>query len=467
MGTMSASDAAPLPRLGEVFFDVRGNSRSMRLSWYADTGVAVLSIWQGGMCTGTFRLAIGDLPRLVETLQRGPAAHQAGWESGAPGRAMPDPLMEPTAQVQSMEPLPGPGQPDLSAEPVDYLTGAREYPEHQAGPPEYLAEPPDHRAMPREYRAEPPEYRAEPPEYRPEPPEYRPEPPEYWAEPPDRRARPPDHRAGSPEYRAGPAEYGAGSPGYPAGPPDYQAGAPDHRVGPADHRAAPQEYQSGPPDHRAGPPEYQSGPPEYQSGPPEYQSGPPDPRAAPPEYQSGPPDHRAGAPEYGAGPGEYQSGPPDHRAGHPEFPAGPPRPRTEYLADPPPAAGGADPAGYGSASYAGSRRPDAPDPDTRGTAAYPRDTGGQVSYQREPASDLYRGTGPLDYHGEPSMPHYPPGTSAPTRSDALGRSPADYPAHYSAAVTDDIGQEPRQDSFRHGRSVGGHGAPSRHADPDA
>lgn len=69
---MSASDAAPLPRLGEVFFDVRGSSRTMRLSWYADTGVAVFSIWQGGMCTGTFRLPIDDLPRMIEVLQRGP-----------------------------------------------------------------------------------------------------------------------------------------------------------------------------------------------------------------------------------------------------------------------------------------------------------------------------------------------------------------------------------------------------------
>jgi hypothetical protein len=71
---MSASDAAPLPRLGEVFFDVRGNSRSMRLSWYADTGVAVFSIWQGGMCTGTFRLPIDDLPRMIDILERGPVA---------------------------------------------------------------------------------------------------------------------------------------------------------------------------------------------------------------------------------------------------------------------------------------------------------------------------------------------------------------------------------------------------------
>src|ERR1700758_4139862 len=71
MGSMSASDAAPLPRLGEVFFDVRGSSRSMRLSWYADTGIAVFSIWQGGTCTGTFRLPMDDLPRLMESLQRG------------------------------------------------------------------------------------------------------------------------------------------------------------------------------------------------------------------------------------------------------------------------------------------------------------------------------------------------------------------------------------------------------------
>jgi hypothetical protein len=72
MGTMSASDAAPLPRLGEVYFDVRGNSRTMRLSWYSDTGVAVFSIWQGGTCTGTFRLSIEDLPRMIEALQQGP-----------------------------------------------------------------------------------------------------------------------------------------------------------------------------------------------------------------------------------------------------------------------------------------------------------------------------------------------------------------------------------------------------------
>ena len=91
MGTMSASDAAPLPRLGEVFFDVRGSSRSMRLSWYSDTGVSVFSIWQGGTCTGTFRLPMEELPRLIDALQRGaqpadprgPGAY-AGQLPGAP-----------------------------------------------------------------------------------------------------------------------------------------------------------------------------------------------------------------------------------------------------------------------------------------------------------------------------------------------------------------------------------------------
>ena len=78
VGFISVSDAAPLPRLGEVFFDVRGNSRSMRLSWYADTGVAVFSIWQAGMCTGTFRLPMGDLSRMMETLERGPSPQGRG-----------------------------------------------------------------------------------------------------------------------------------------------------------------------------------------------------------------------------------------------------------------------------------------------------------------------------------------------------------------------------------------------------
>src|SRR6202012_1230591 len=71
MGSMSAPDSGRLPRLGDIFFDVRGGSRSMRVSWYADTGIAVFSIWQGGTCTGTFRLPMEDLGRMIEILSQG------------------------------------------------------------------------------------------------------------------------------------------------------------------------------------------------------------------------------------------------------------------------------------------------------------------------------------------------------------------------------------------------------------
>src|SRR5579863_1367272 len=83
MGSMSAPDSGRLPRLGDTFFDVRGGSRSMRVSWFADTGVAVFSIWQGGTCTGTFRLPIDDVSRLVDSLRRGVAEGPAA--GGATG----------------------------------------------------------------------------------------------------------------------------------------------------------------------------------------------------------------------------------------------------------------------------------------------------------------------------------------------------------------------------------------------
>jgi hypothetical protein len=75
--------AAPLPRLGEVFFDVRGSSRSMRLSWYADTGIPAIAIWQGGTCTGTFRLPAEEIPRLAGTLNSGPHGQ---YQRGSGGR---------------------------------------------------------------------------------------------------------------------------------------------------------------------------------------------------------------------------------------------------------------------------------------------------------------------------------------------------------------------------------------------
>jgi hypothetical protein len=118
MGSMPASDPAPLPRMGEVFFDVRGNSRTMRLSWYADTGIAVFSIWQGGMCTGTFRLPIDDLPRMIDTLQRGPLprAPLADMPGAGPGWPPPGTADPADPALHMAAPYPASARPGAGAD---------------------------------------------------------------------------------------------------------------------------------------------------------------------------------------------------------------------------------------------------------------------------------------------------------------------------------------------------------------
>ena len=262
MGTMSASDAAPLPRLGEVFFDVRGNSRSMRLSWYADTGVAVLSIWQGGMCTGTFRLAIADLPRMVETLQRGPAGQRPEWDQGAvaPGAALADAPPHTMAQVRAMPPS-GPaaglaGPADYPARSAQYGPGGGGGP---AGPPDYAGELPGGPGRGQaEYVGEPPgDRRTTAAGYR--------DAPGYRAGPPDYLADPPGYRSAAPDHLGGPSGRPPAGPGYGADP----LGAPD----PADRPPGRPDYLADPlgaPDYRAARPADPSAVPDYRPGPAGY-----------------------------------------------------------------------------------------------------------------------------------------------------------------------------------------------------
>src|SRR5215471_6610248 len=195
MGSMSASDAAPLPRLGEVFFDVRGESRTMRLSWYADTGVAVFSIWQGGTCTGTFRLPIADLPRMVEALRRGPHGHDDQVTGEQPGSREPRLPVAPASAGPAVS-----SRPELLDRDIEtgQITSAAHVP--QAGPDQtgYRAGPGQagYRAGPEQagYRAGPDQtgYQAGPelPGYQAEPP-----PPGYQAEPP---GRDPDYQTSLP-----------------------------------------------------------------------------------------------------------------------------------------------------------------------------------------------------------------------------------------------------------------------------
>lgn len=58
----------PMPAVGDVFLDVRGDDRTMRVSYHQERGVVVVSLWAGVVCRGSFRLSAGDVGRLVEVL---------------------------------------------------------------------------------------------------------------------------------------------------------------------------------------------------------------------------------------------------------------------------------------------------------------------------------------------------------------------------------------------------------------
>jgi hypothetical protein len=297
MGSMSASDAAPLPRLGEVFFDVRGNSRSMRLSWYADTGVAVFSIWQGGTCTGTFRLPIDDLARMIEALRAGPQGQnphrepargqvpgeQAYGRDAGPARitgpAGPGGGFDPGPSTAAMRP-PSPADPRIPAsradagyhdEPDRYRDEPADYRDDPGFPAVYPGGPPlgDYRDAPvvsgypdeasGDYRSVGPAGYWDDPqtgEYNTvSPAGYRDEPAEYPGEPPLRgyRDRPATDYRGAGDYRDDAADgYGDDSPGYRAEPlPAAYPGEPPFRDYP--HEPVIGDYHGEPPEHDLAP----------------------------------------------------------------------------------------------------------------------------------------------------------------------------------------------------------------------
>jgi len=48
----------PRPRAiaGAVLGDARGDGRALRVTWHAEEGVVVLSVWKDNLCTATVRL---------------------------------------------------------------------------------------------------------------------------------------------------------------------------------------------------------------------------------------------------------------------------------------------------------------------------------------------------------------------------------------------------------------------------
>ena len=66
----------PLPRTGAVFLDPRGEDRSLRVSWHPEADVVVLSLWRDNLCAGTFRLAVDEVPDLIDLLRTGLAVNE-------------------------------------------------------------------------------------------------------------------------------------------------------------------------------------------------------------------------------------------------------------------------------------------------------------------------------------------------------------------------------------------------------
>jgi hypothetical protein len=63
--------ARPLPEAGSIFLDARGGNRAMRVSWHQESGLVVLSLWRENVCAGSFRLAVDEVPELIDLLREG------------------------------------------------------------------------------------------------------------------------------------------------------------------------------------------------------------------------------------------------------------------------------------------------------------------------------------------------------------------------------------------------------------
>ena len=65
------SAARPLPELGSIFLDARGSDRALRVSWHTESDLVVLSLWRDNVCAASFRLAVDEVPELIEMLRAG------------------------------------------------------------------------------------------------------------------------------------------------------------------------------------------------------------------------------------------------------------------------------------------------------------------------------------------------------------------------------------------------------------
>ena len=65
------SAARPLPQLGSIFFDDRGDDRALRVSWHSEADLVVLSLWRDNVCAASFRLSVDEVPDLIAMRRSG------------------------------------------------------------------------------------------------------------------------------------------------------------------------------------------------------------------------------------------------------------------------------------------------------------------------------------------------------------------------------------------------------------
>lgn len=109
-----------MPGFGDLFADTRGDDRTMRVSYHPERGAVVLSLWSGTVCRGSFRMAVGDAPRLLSLLAQISA-------TAAPGARPDGPAAGPGARAAAEVPAPTP-------DPVEQ-TGQIAGPAHRAALP--------------------------------------------------------------------------------------------------------------------------------------------------------------------------------------------------------------------------------------------------------------------------------------------------------------------------------------------
>ncbi|OKI49029.1 hypothetical protein [Micromonospora sp. CB01531] len=105
-------EVLPMPSFGDLFTDLRGEDRTLRISYHPDRGAVVLSLWSGSLCRGSFRMPADDLGRLLTLLtdMRSAAAPDATAGGDATGSAptadettaaVPAPSVERTGDVSA------------------------------------------------------------------------------------------------------------------------------------------------------------------------------------------------------------------------------------------------------------------------------------------------------------------------------------------------------------------------------